>query len=389
MMQRKRILLSALSVVLGVATTFAQGAAAPKKPSGLLGDLVTVDAAKGLLTIRAADGSTAEATLTEATEYVRVQPGTTSLTGAEKITIEALAVGDRVWARGTEKDAAGALVAKQVVLMSAKAISERRQQERREWQTRGAFGTVTGVDQAKGELSMKSNRGTDIVVAVAPSTTIMRLKAGARDLNGAERIGLGDLATGVQIAVRGDGGAATGHIAASEIVTGTFPRPIRGRVASSDLAKREVVLSSGDGTQTTVVIASEAVIRKLTPPQRGREGANGQDRPASEGAPAATASPAGQAGSEPGRRGDGPPRGGSGFGMLFGDRSELLARTEPFRLEDLKVGDFVFAVADPDAEGATGKVSLVVKVEIPAGAPQRGPGGSWDLPTPPGADFPN
>jgi hypothetical protein len=75
--------------------------------------------------------------------------------------------------------------------------------------------------------------------------------------------------------------------------------------------------------------------------------------------------------------------------MLFGDRSELMARTEGLRFEELAAGDFVFAVADPDAQGQTDKVSLVVKVVVPAGTPQRGPGGNWDLPTPPGTDFPN
>jgi hypothetical protein len=389
-MRARRFLTTVLFIALGLSSAFGQDPSAPKKPTGLLGDLVTVDASGGVLTIRVADGSTATAALTGTTEYVRVQPGSKTLDGAEKISVDALAVGDRVWARGSETNGAGALVARQIVLMSAKAISEKRQQERREWQARGAFGTVTSVDAAKGEVAMKSNRGTDLIVAVAPDTSIMRMKPGARDLTGAEHIKLEELTVGAQIAVRGDGGPQAGRIAASEILTGTFPRPVRGRIASIDPAKREVHLTSGDGSATTVVVAADAVVRKLTPP-------SGQGREAGgvPGAPPAGAPSGGQRATTPqtdgaaprgeGRRGGGP----GGFGMLFGDRSELMSRTEALRFEELATGDFVFAVADPDPQGNTNKVSLVVKVVIPAGTPQRGPGGNWDLPTPPGTDFPN
>jgi hypothetical protein len=220
----KRFLVTALFIAVGVSSALGQDTTPTKKPAGLLGDLVTVDASGGLLTIRAADGSTATAAINGTTEYVRVQPGSKTLDGAEKITVDALAVGDRVWARGSETNGAGALVARQIVLMSAKAISEKRQQERREWQARGAFGTVTSVDAAKGEVAMKSNRGADLVVAIAPTTSIMRMKPGARDLTGAEPIKLEELAAGAQIAVRGDGGVQAGRIAASEILTGTCPQ---------------------------------------------------------------------------------------------------------------------------------------------------------------------
>ena len=86
-----------LAVIL--ALTCASGLAwaqeAPK-PAGALGDLTTIDAANGVLTIKTSSGAAQRAVLSKATDFLLVEPGKKSLEGAEKITLADLKVGDRV-----------------------------------------------------------------------------------------------------------------------------------------------------------------------------------------------------------------------------------------------------------------------------------------------------
>jgi hypothetical protein len=121
----------------------------PKKPGGAIGDLTAVDAARGRLTIKTTAGAEARAAVTASTEYLLTEPGKTDLKGATHITLADVKVGDRVWARG-EPGADGAILARQVVVMSAEAIAERNRREAEDWQRRGLIGEVRAVDGETG-----------------------------------------------------------------------------------------------------------------------------------------------------------------------------------------------------------------------------------------------
>jgi hypothetical protein len=326
----------------------------------VLGDLEAVDATAHTLTIRKPDGSSEAVSVTDTTEYLRVQPGETSLQKAERITPAALEVGDRVWARGAVTG--GKFVTRQVVLMSAKAIADRQDRQRRDWRMRGTFGEVVSVDTARGEFTVKDRRGATVVVAVSTATELEKQKPGSTDFASAEPITLADLAVGSQVAVRGDLTGDDSRLVAESVVTGDFPRPAGGRVTAIDVAKAEVRVETMDGKPMTIVLTSGATVRKATPPAPPEGEKNGPPRPPAGGAP----------GGPPFGPG-GPPPGGRPGGFGFGDRAELEKRTTAITLAELKTGDLVFAVLEPGSSGDTVRAQVLIKIELPAGAKLPGP----------------
>ena len=105
----------AVFALLVAATAVAAQEAAPKRPGGAIGDLTAIDAARGALTIKTTAGAAATAKVTPETEYLLIEPGKTSLEGAEKIALADVKLGDRVWARG-EPGTDGTIEARQIVL---------------------------------------------------------------------------------------------------------------------------------------------------------------------------------------------------------------------------------------------------------------------------------
>jgi hypothetical protein len=369
-----------------VAAANAVGQVTAKRLDGPRGDLVSVDAARSRLTVRAVDGKEHAVAVTGATEYLKVDPSAKTLDGAQKISLADLIAGDRVWARGLETDAAGTLVARQVILMSAREIAALREREVEAWRTHGVHGDLQSIDPATGDLILESYFGRTFVIAVKPNIPVHRLKPGVTSLDGAEAIQLSTLKPGDQLAVRAareiefgfgrpvpmragePAGSTPGRpeapgpgpirIEAEEILTGTFPRPIRGRVLKVDGAGNTLTLAGRSG-ELRVTVATGASVRKLVPQQA-----------------------AAQAG--------GPPQRGNTLAFVLGDRSELERRTTPITLSEIAVGDFVFCVTDVSAGDGASRVSVVVKLERPP-TPRRptGPSVGGDTGPQAGGDIPN
>ncbi|HLH44462.1 MAG TPA: DUF5666 domain-containing protein [Bryobacteraceae bacterium] len=66
-----------------------------------------------------------------------------------------------------------------------------------------ASGTVTGVDAAGSRLTLKTDAGQEIKVALQPRTSFRRVAPGATDLTKAEPIELGQIKTGDRVLARG------------------------------------------------------------------------------------------------------------------------------------------------------------------------------------------
>jgi hypothetical protein len=403
-------------LLAAVAATGVRGQnAGAKKPSGPIGDIVSVDVAKGLLTIKTTAGP-AHATVTSSTEYLVVEPGKTTLEGATPATIADVKIGDRVWARG-EPSADGVIAARQVVVMSAEAIAERNRRDAQDWQRRGLRGEVRAVDAAKGELTVDTYRGDTVVVAVGTGTSLRRLKGSVDDLANSEPIALADFQVGNQIAARGDRTPDGTRLTAETLVTGAFAHPVGGRVTAVNASKGEVRITTRAGKDVAFTLVDGALVRKLTPPAArpggwGGPGGAGGARPQQPGAGAApqqgaqtgpaapgSGAPEGQAaagggapGGPPGPggggfRGPGGPGGGPGgpggpggwgrgrgFGFALDDPAELERRTTGITLADVKTGDIVFAVVEPGASDAAATVKVLVKLDLPPDRTPRGPG---------------
>lgn len=332
------------------------GAQEAAKPTGTLGDLVTIDAANLVLTIRTSTGATQKAVLSKSTEFLLVEPGKKTLEGAEKVSLADLKVGDRVWARGaTNPD--GSVTTRQVLVMNAEAIAERNRRDAEDWQKRGVIGEVKSIDGASRTLLIESYRGESLTVAVSDATVIRRMHHGSSDLASAENIDVSGIAPGNQIATRGDRDAAAGRLDAESILIGTFPRPIRGRVMAVDAAASMLTVGTREGMMT-LSAGTEALFRRFDIVPAAAQPAQ----------PAPAAQPTANGGS---RRGPG------GFAFALGDRAELDRRTKPIQLKDVAVGDFCFVVVEPGASATAASVKVFVKFALPRAA-QPGPSGpTW------------
>lgn len=320
------------------------------KPTGALGDLSTIDAANGVLTIKTANGVMQKAVVSSSTDYLLVEPGKKSLEGAEKITIADLKVGDRVWARGaTGTD--GTVTTRQVLVMNAEAIAQRNTRDAEDWQKRGVIGEVKAVDATAKTLQVESYRGEPLVVAISDATVLRKLKDGSTDLSNSQPIGLADVQPGNQIATRGDRDPATGRVDAVTVLTGSFPRPIRGRVMAVDPATSALTVGTREG-MVQLTSKPDSLFRRLdmTP---------------------ASASPAPAADASAQRRGPG------GFAFALGDRAELDKRTKPIAFSDVAVGDFCFVVVEPGATASAAAVRIFVKFSLPQGGQPGASGPTW------------
>src|SRR2546423_3439705 len=122
--------LKSFCVVLALAlVTFAQAAQTAQTDAGrgaqttagqqtrAVGEVTAVDAAARQLKLKTDDGRTLTLQLDEATDLRRVPAGAARSDQAERITPAQVAVGDRVFARGTQTDAL-VFAARQVIVSS-------------------------------------------------------------------------------------------------------------------------------------------------------------------------------------------------------------------------------------------------------------------------------
>lgn len=343
----RRVTQIAVLVLVVCASASARAQEAPK-PTGALGDLATIDAANGVLTIKSSNGAMQKAVLSRTTDYLLVEPGKKSLEGAEKVTLADLKVGDRVWARGAT-NADGSVTTRQVLVMNAEAIAQRNARDAEDWQKRGVIGEVKAIDATARTMQVESYRGEPLTVVVSDATVLRRLKDGSTDLASSDPIGLVDVHPGNQIATRGDRDPATGRVDAVTVLTGTFPRPIRGRVMAVDPAGSVLTVGTREG-MIQLTATADSLFRRLDIAP-----AAAQPQPAAA---------------------DGARRGPGGFAFALGDRAELDKRTKPIAIKDVAVGDFCFVVVEPGATAAAASVRIFVKFSLPR-AGQGASGPTW------------
>ena len=146
----------------------AQDAAAPKQAlEHVLGTVTALSAADHTVTVKE-DKTGVEYSLQLATTktLLKVDPGAKDLKSATRITADDLQVGDRLDARGTKPaDNPNALVARSVVLMSARDLAQTHQAQAAEWQ-HATNGVVGSIDAAGGKVSVttKTPEGPKTVV---------------------------------------------------------------------------------------------------------------------------------------------------------------------------------------------------------------------------------
>jgi hypothetical protein len=143
------------------------------------------------------------------------------------------------------------------------------------------IGEVTGLDQATGQITVKTDAGSSVTVATDERTTYRRMPPGQTSLDKAEGITRSDVRVGDRVLV--PNGASGGQTAARQIIVMAREaiaarrqqeredwraRGASGRVVAIDPAKKEISIEarSRQGVETVNIVASGNVkLRRYAP----------------------------------------------------------------------------------------------------------------------------
>ncbi len=304
-------------------------------------------------------------------KMVRVAPGQTDLKSAAPIQLADLQVGDRVLVRGQASSDAKSFTAAGLIAMSRSDVEAKQQHDREDWQKRGIGGLVTAVDPSTETItiSVVAIAGTKtITIHTTKSTILRRYAPGSIQFDDAKTAPLEQIRPGDQLRARGKRGVDGNEFAAEEVVSGSF-RNIAGTINSIDTNSNTMnVLDLITKKPFTVKITDQSQVRKLPPEvaQRiayrlkgagaaspnGAAVANGAGAGgAATSASSDSASPNGNGQHSGGAAGNGRPGGGQA------DFQQIVNRTPPVTIADLKKDDAVMIVATEGA--APGQVTAI------------------------------
>ena len=365
----------------------AQDAATPAKQTmdHVLGTVTAVDAAAHTITVvEDKTNTTYTIQLADTKSFIKVEPGAKDFTNAQRITPEDLQVGDRVDARGKKADPPTTLMARGLVLMSARDLQKAHQEQAAAWQ-KATAGTVSAVDAAAGKITVSARTADGpkpLVVETSKTTEFSRYSPDSPRTPVPSQ--LAAIQTGDQLRVIGEKSDDGSSIKAVRVYTGAF-RTLSATITSiapdgkslviKDLTtKKPIQISLNDDSAVRRLPPNMATMlaRRFNPSYRPADGS-----PPAAGGPPATPNSNGAGNGAGGnwQRGAGAGAGaGPGGGMRSGDISQMLDRIPKIPITELKPGDAL--VVSGVALGADNSnllaTSLIAGVEpILQSAPQR------------------
>jgi hypothetical protein len=328
----------------------------------VVGVVTSIDKSTGQLTVKTDTGESITVVTNDKSAVLRLPPGETSAQNAAKIALADIAVGDRLFARGTNAPDGKSIDARQVVVTggagAAVAVTDQ-QRQREDFRQRGLMGRITALDSGKKEVTVQSRSREGVVpvtVAVTDSTKLFRYAPDSMNIKDATRASFSDLKVGDQLRALGEKSADGTRLSAEEIIAGSTTRT-GGQVVAVNPAKNEITIKNGQGQNITVIVGQRSSLRRVTPemvtafeanrPQRQGGGAPGADRPAR--ADGQERRPRERREGAPGAAGeDRRPRGGGGVGGR--GFQDMLANAPAITVADLKKGDTVFVSASESAD---------------------------------------
>jgi co-chaperonin GroES (HSP10) len=314
-------------------------------PNRALGEVKIKDAATKQLIIKTDAGSLVTVALSDATSYMRVAPGETTLSNATKITFADVAEGDRVLALGKVSDDQKLVPARTLVVMTKADIAKKQEAERAEWKRRGVLGIITALKPETKEITITSRTMAGPQALIIPISDKVELRRYAPDsikFADANVAKFDDLKVGDQLRALGERNPAGTTFAAEKVVTGSF-KTVAGVITAIDAGTGEVKINDLQTKQPlTIVVKQDAVLRKF-PAASEMGGMMMMGRPGGGGGPGGGQSPAGPGPGQGGRAGG--PGGGGGSNM-----QEMLERLPTIAIADVKVGDTIIVSSTKGAD---------------------------------------
>lgn len=255
------------ALIIGfVITAFMLAQVAAQTADRVVGEVTAVDAANKQLTLKTSANKTVSVKTDEKTQYRRVPPGETTLEHATTIAFTDIAVGDKTIARGRVE--ADNVVAQALVIVSAREIAQKQEQNTEDWKKRGIKGTIVGINPATGGLMVR------MITPAGPSAIristegrqvrFLRYPPDAVSFNDLKPSSFDDLAFGDQIRALGNK-SEDGRFLAEEIITGSF-QMVGGLITEVNKETGEIKITDIKTKQPfTVVVRPESKLRRLPP----------------------------------------------------------------------------------------------------------------------------
>ena len=314
----------------------------------LVGEVKAIDAAAKQIVLRADSGVLSTVNLSDRTQYKRLAPGETTLAKASDITLADVGPGDRVLARWRAGADLKTAPTPQVVVMSKADLTKKQEQDRAQWRKRGVSGIVASVNASTQEItvSSRSMMGAPqaVIIPVTDKTLVRRYppdtipKYSEAKPSKFEEVKVGD-----QLRALGDKSTDGSHLAAEEVLFGTF-KIAGGTVTAIDAANNQIKVTDLQTKKPlTINVKSDTVLRRFPENFGAMMGGMGPGGgPGGQAAPGGAAAPNGggqaAAGQKPPGAGPGGPPGG---GRMGGNMADMLERLPTISLTDVKVGDMI------------------------------------------------
>jgi hypothetical protein len=362
---------------------FAQTAAADTSIVKAVGTIKNVQADS--ITLAAEPTGEVTAKISASTKILRVPPGEKDLKNATPLQAQDLQPGDRVLVRGPAAPDAHTIAALAVIVMKQADVSAKQQQERDDWQKRGAGGLVTKVDAAGGTVTISTGgfgATKSVLVHISKNTILRRYAPDSIKFDDAKPAPLDQIKVGDQLRARGGRSQDGSELTADEVVSGTF-RNIAGTVTAMEVASNSITVKDLIAKNTVVVnLSPDSQMKKLPPEMAQRiamrlkasagadashDAAGVQNTSSENQAPNNGQTRRGAASSEAGGQGNGP------ASNAPPDFQRMLSRLPGSKLADLQKGDAVMIVSTEAGDsGAVTAITLLAGVEpILTAAPNR------------------
>ena len=355
------------SVVFLVVATLSLAAQQTQPAAPGVRKLGTVQSISGnTLVLRTDNGSDINVAVQGSTRIARLPAGSTDLKTATAMESKDIQVGDRMLVRAaTEADPFPAV---SIIVMKKDDLAQKQQQERLDWQKRGAGGIVAAIDAAAGTMTVSITPTFNFVVKTTPSTIFLRYSPDSVKFADARRGTFDQIKPGDQLRARGNRSADGKELAAEEVISGTF-RNIAGTVSSIDAANNTITVKDLISKKSVIVkITADSQMRKLMPQQAQRLAMVVKRPAAGDSTPPPAGTGAGGAGSvpaaRPGGTGGGPEGPGSrGPGAAGMDLQQMLSRVPTITLGDLQKEDAVMIVSSAGSGSEVTAITLLSGVE--------------------------
>ena len=298
--------------------------------SQVAGIVTAVEASASQVSLKTEKGETVTITTTDKTQILHAQAGETDIKKWGKMSVSEIGAGDQALAYFKGAPDQKPLLATSLVIRTKADLAQLAQKGLEDWKKRGTTGTVTAVDAAAKNFTIKVGQRT-LTVQPSDKTEYHRYSLDSAKVSDAKPSSFAEVKTGDQVNVLGNKTEDGAAIRAESIFAGSF-RQIAATVVSIDPAGGEMKVTDLATKKPLIIRLNPDSTMKKLPDQMAQQLARRYGAGRAAGGPRGEGAPGGQ------RGGGGGPGGGMRGG---GDIGQMLERLPPMPLSDLKPKDAI------------------------------------------------